>query len=628
MDVERWDSGLERVILGLVAFALGFAILRFGAADLRDFLVVEGLTAAAALAWVARIWLVREHRLLWPPVCWGVLLFVAWAVWRTYEADLPYVARGELLRILAYATLFLVIVNNLHRQGTAQILMWVLLGVTTAMCFYSAWQYAGGRNTVWGFPRAQDYVGRGSGSFMCPNHFAGLLGLLLPLTLAMLVAGRLKPLGRVFLAYIALVLLAGLALTFSRGGWLASGLAVAGVLVALARNPDYRRPALVGLAVIALGGGLLVSRSAFMKNRIETWHDLDSGARNSRINIWKATVAMWRDHKWLGVGPAHFNERFKQYRTHWVHGEPLRAHNDYLNALADWGVAGSAVIAVPWLLLGYGVARTLRQVRRDPGSIEVKRSDRYAFVLGASGGLAALLIHAFVDFNFHIPANALVAVTWIALLAGYSRYATDDWWVSSRRPWRLPVTLLVLGLAGAILHDLSRRGPETRHLDRASLRGDGTPGQLEELQAAWAAEPGNAFTAYRIGECHRLRSFLGDAGYEEEARQALEWFERAIERHPFHPLHRFRAGMCLDWIRRHEEARPHFQKAVELDPEGRITSFYMGWHFLQCSDIQAAYDWFVKSTKQGWPPYEPAVKYLEILERRTKGSPPSAPATP
>jgi tetratricopeptide (TPR) repeat protein len=378
------------------------------------------------------------------------------------------------------------------------------------------------------------------------------------------------------------------------------------------------------MVILMLAAGAVFVRTPVMQQRLENSHDLNPMSRNSRPNIWRAAVGMWRDHPWFGVGPAHFSVRFKKYRTHWAHGEPNRAHNDYLNTLSDWGVAGTTVIAIPWVLLGYGAARTLRQVRRDPGDLEAKRSRRYAFVLGGAGGLVALMVHSFFDFNFHIPANAMVAVTWMALLTGYSRYATDNWWVSSTRPWRPAVIVLIaLPLLAAIGWDLSRRGRETLHLERARRALAFSDAQVAAFKAAWEIVPRNAVTAEYLGEILRRRSFEGLAGHEAMAREALEWFRIAARIDPFNPVYRFNAGMCLDWLEEYDRADREFNAALELDPEGRITSFHMGWHQLQLGNLAAAREWFVKSVSQGWPPYQPAVDAL----RRLETSPPlTAPA--
>ena len=48
MDRARLDSWLEKGILGIVTLILILAPLLFGSARVRDFQIIQGLTAAAA----------------------------------------------------------------------------------------------------------------------------------------------------------------------------------------------------------------------------------------------------------------------------------------------------------------------------------------------------------------------------------------------------------------------------------------------------------------------------------------------------------------------------------------------------------------------------------------------------
>ena len=53
-------------------------------------------------------------------------------------------------------------------------------------------------------------------------------------------------------------------------------------------------------------------------------------------------------------------------------------------------------------------------------------SNRHALFIGAAcGHLLALAVHSLVDFNLHIPANAILGVTLLALLSTYLRFATE-----------------------------------------------------------------------------------------------------------------------------------------------------------------------------------------------------------
>src|SRR5207244_8975711 len=95
-----------------------------------------------------------------------------------------------------------------------------------AISLYALYQFTTGSERVWHFIRPAGYQGRGSGTYICPNHLAGFLEMLLPLGLAYTLTGRLGHLLRVFLGYASLVILAGIGVTLSRGGWLAAGVAL------------------------------------------------------------------------------------------------------------------------------------------------------------------------------------------------------------------------------------------------------------------------------------------------------------------------------------------------------------------------------------------------------------------
>src|SRR5438552_1571470 len=140
MSSTAFDKWIERGILGLVLAILVFAPLATGAVRTIDFLVVQGLTAAVLLLWLARLWLTPRPQLLWPPACWAVLLFTGYTIARYFHADLEYVARFEVVRILIYALLFFVIVNHLHRPEQTRILTLTLILLATGISIYAICQ--------------------------------------------------------------------------------------------------------------------------------------------------------------------------------------------------------------------------------------------------------------------------------------------------------------------------------------------------------------------------------------------------------------------------------------------------------------------------------------------------------
>jgi O-antigen ligase len=73
------------------------------------------------------------------------------------------------------------------------------------------------------------------------------------------------------------------------------------------------------------------------------------------------------------------------------------AHNDYLEALAETGIAGGLCCA---LYLGLLLFHSLQQLSAGNAS--------FASVLNLSGLVACsgFLVHSLVDFNLRLPANA------------------------------------------------------------------------------------------------------------------------------------------------------------------------------------------------------------------------------
>ena len=418
----------------------------------------------------------------------------------------------------------------------------------------------------------------GSGTYISANHLGGFLEMLLPLGLAYTLISRLKPTGKVFLGYASLVILAGIAVTVSRGTYASTCLAMTLFFGALLFHRTYRLPSLV-LLVTILGAGLyFLAHSYSVRARFEPMFAGTGRVEDDmRIIMWRAATRVWQDNVWWGAGPGHYDYRFRQYRPGDVQLRPGWAHNDYINALAEWGVVGTALVASAWVLLGLGVRKTWPVVRSTPSDLGGGRnSNKFALVLGASVGLAAILVHSAVDFNMHIPANAILAITLMALLSSCLRFATEQFWVTLRTWGKVLASAAVL--AGVVY--LGNQGWHHANEYVWLRRAAGTPAfstaQAACLQKAFAADPMNADTACAIGEAFRIQSSEGGENYSQLAEQAMEWFGRSIKLNPWGGYSLLSPwagyGWCLDWLGRFDKSAPYFQRAEELDPNELLCS--------------------------------------------------------
>jgi O-antigen ligase len=110
----------------------------------------------------------------------------------------------------------------------------------------------------------------------------------------------------------------------------------------------------------------------------------------------------WRiflDHPFLGTGLGTLQTVFPPYETLYDGKIVNHTHNDYLEALAETGIAGGLCCA--WFI-GVLLTDSLKRWGRLNNS--------FAGTLQLSGLIACsgFLVHSLVDFNLHIPANAML----------------------------------------------------------------------------------------------------------------------------------------------------------------------------------------------------------------------------
>ncbi len=235
-----------------------------------------------------------------------------------------------------------------------------------------------------------------------PNLFAGLLAMLLPVSLSL--AATARRWSRGLWAAAAVLLLLGLAASGSLGGWLAAAAGVGFSLwIALARP---RGPIPPGrMRGYALAGVLLILGGAAGILALRGWTSMLADA-GDRFANWGSALRMAYDYPLTGVGLGYFGTLFPEYQSE--HGYYVRfAHNMLLNHLAETGLAG--IFALGWFLVA--VWRKLRDGLRQTLS-----RPRLLLAAGVVGGSMAGLLHACVDVDFQFLKTAMVF--WLLLGAG------------------------------------------------------------------------------------------------------------------------------------------------------------------------------------------------------------------
>lgn len=154
-----------------------------------------------------------------------------------------------------------------------------------------------------------------------------------------------------------------------------------------------------GLLAIWLGLGWTVQRFEHL-NPGDLSHD-------RRASIYRDTWRIVRDHPWIGTGLGTLETVFPRYESYYDGLVVDHAHNDYLELLADTGLIGGLCVLAFVGFLGW---LGLYHLHRATGP--VCRS----LYCGALVACAGLLLHSMVDFNFHIPSNAMLFLLLAAMI--------------------------------------------------------------------------------------------------------------------------------------------------------------------------------------------------------------------
>jgi O-antigen ligase len=227
----------------------------------------------------------------------------------------------------------------------------------------------------------------------------GLLAVIGVLVAAGLVLTRRPLAARAAAAASLAVLVPALALTYSRGSWLALG---AGALATAALRAP-RRLRLAGAALAVAGavaflalGGLDRATSAFSSpiaggtEGEQLSQRLTSFSGNGRADYWRVAWRQVEDEPLLGAGAGSFARYWARYRPNEFYARD--AHNLYLETLGELGPVGLALLLAT-------LAAPLAAALRGP-----------ALAAHAGGAYAAFLAHAALDWDWEVPAVTVPAV--------------------------------------------------------------------------------------------------------------------------------------------------------------------------------------------------------------------------
>lgn len=224
-------------------------------------------------------------------------------------------------------------------------------------------------------------------TFAHPNSFAGFLVLLLPAAIGWgLASWRLPVSGtmKVLVTGGALLMLAALLLTQSRGGILAALLVGAAVAGVRGRHWLWARRIGAGAGLAALvGTGFLVYQQGWGREGLAK----ATRSFQLRVDYWTATWDMIRAHPWLGVGPGNFSRYYPRYMLPTAFEQIKDPHNFLLEMWATCGLAAMAALFVCLAAFFWMTRHSWTDTQDETGEGDQDVETRWEFYLGGMAGL-------------------------------------------------------------------------------------------------------------------------------------------------------------------------------------------------------------------------------------------------
>lgn len=345
----------------------------------------------------------RGHALVWNPILWpvlgfGLLVFWQWAAGHTaYRADtLTGLAQLSIAGCVLYLGLYCFErEKNLDQLATT---VWVVTGI---LAIEAIVQYFTSNGLIYWFHQAA--YASPVGPYVNRDDFAGCMEMLLPLSTVYAFRVRHSKRGQppigtwVARGIFPSLGIASIIMSQSRGGFLvlASEFALACILMVILRKHHrwkvkymvFAAAALVALSAL-LGWQPLIDRIANLSDPTERF----------RLLVAMSSWHIFRDHMLSGAGFNSFRWIYPGYQSFDTGQIWYQAHDEYAQLLAETGLAGALAVLI---FMGLFVRRYVLMIRNV-------RARHSAVRIAAATGCFGLMLHSWIDFQFHIPANTFL----------------------------------------------------------------------------------------------------------------------------------------------------------------------------------------------------------------------------
>ena len=300
--------------------------------------------------------------------------------------------------------------------------------------------------------------------------------------------------------------------------------------------------------------------------------------RDSVYN-WQAALDQFRSSPLFGTGGGTHLYYGRYFRRPPLQSDPIHAHSDYLELLAEYGVIGAigmAAFLCVHLASGWRNYRTvLRRELSDLPEWQRAGNNSLALYIGALCAISAYLAHSVTDFNLHVPGHALIFAFIFGAIASPVYGPAPERVARSPLIFRWPLAALGIWLFIAFL--LLFPNEYWTERARVALRNLDFPASISAAEQALTFDDRNPELFFHLGGALRGSAIVAE---DEETRvkslnAAVDAYYRGLALFPQDVHMLIRCAQTLGVLGRFKEAENLYRSAIVLDRNfGRLHAYY------------------------------------------------------
>src|SRR6267143_2729504 len=321
--------------MGICALVV-FAVAAHGSVEDWARAVFETGAALLFLSWALWIYFTRDEQIIFSPLLppLAALFLIACGQWFFRGTASSYATRMELLLLVSDLILLFLAVQAFRTLQDWRSFVWFGMIFGFLMSIFGILQHLTFNGKLYWF-REMHYGGIPFGPYANRNHFAGFAELVLPLSLVPLVLGRVRRERWLVVGLFAVVPIAALFLSASRGGIVSFGVELAVLALVMIQRRARGKQLFAGAAVLFqasfmvywLGVGQLLQRFSSLQSL-----EVTAGKRASmRRDTWQ----IFLHHPIAGTGLGTLQIVYPPYESLYDGKIVNHTHNVYLEALAE-----------------------------------------------------------------------------------------------------------------------------------------------------------------------------------------------------------------------------------------------------------------------------------------------------